>query len=272
MPVLDVGGWPLWYAVGGRPEDPTLLALHGFTGSHRTFADGWPSVERRGWRWVAPDLPGHGQSGIPDRPERMNLAATAQDLLRLPLPARFHLLGYSMGGRLALWVAATAPYRVASLVLESGSPGLELESERNARQAQDARLAETLERGTLAAFIEAWERQPLFAHQRWLPPERRRALAEERRRHRPQGLAMSLRGGGTGSQPSLWPVLPRLTVPTLLVAGRWDEKYVALARLMAARLPKAQLRFIDGAGHAPHWERPDTFWAAVEAFWDGLEG
>jgi 2-succinyl-6-hydroxy-2,4-cyclohexadiene-1-carboxylate synthase len=270
MPVLDVDGWPLWYAVGGRSGGPTLLALHGFTGSHRTFVDGWPYVERRGWRWLAPDLPGHGQSGIPDRPERLRLAATAQDLLRLPLPDRFHLLGYSLGGRLALWLAAAVPDRIVSLVLESASPGLDLEAERKAREAQDARLAETLEKDGLAAFIEAWERQPLFAHQRWLTPDRWRALARERRRHQPQGLAMSLRGSGTGSQPSLWPALPRLTFPTLLVAGVWDAKYVAMARLMAARLPESSLCLIDGAGHTPHWERPDNFWAEVEAFWDSL--
>lgn len=268
MPAIETpDGLRLWYQDRGGRRAPTVLALHGFTGSHRTFRGGWPVVAAAGRRLVVPDLYGHGRSPAPAAAARLHLDHIADDLMRLPLPPSFDLLGYSMGARLALWVAIRHPERVSSLVLESGSPGLEDESERALRRAQDERWATLLETEGLAAFVRRWENQPLFATQKRLPGPVRRRLRRERRSQAPAGLAASLRGSGTGSQPSLWPCLDRLRMPVLLVAGREDAKYVGVARQMAKRLRRVEVCVVDGAGHTPHLERPNVFWEAVERFW-----
>ena len=88
-------------------------------------------------------------------------------------------------------------------------------------------------------------------------------LRAERLSHRPEGLASALRHLGTGAQPSYWDDLPRLTIPVRLIAGVRDEKFAALARRMAEKLPKGDLRLIENAGHAPHLEQPQAFQEAV---------
>jgi 2-succinyl-6-hydroxy-2,4-cyclohexadiene-1-carboxylate synthase len=84
--------------------------------------------------------------------------------------------------------------------------------------------------------------------------------------NRARGLAQSLRGVGTGVQPSLHAQLPALHIPVLLIAGELDTKFMAIARSMAQALPRSQLRIIPGAGHAVHLERPEDFDALVGDF------
>ena len=210
------------------------LLLHGFTGNPATFGD--PSA-------LLPELPGHG-----DAPPATSWDAAVEQLCALLNEGSFMLGGYSMGARLALAVALRVPGRIERLVLESGSPGLEQEGDRAARRAADEELALLLERDGLEAFLRRWEGNPILAGQ---PHE---ALRAGRRRHPAAGLASALRHLGQGAQPSLWAELPRLRVPTLLIAGERDPKYLAIGRRMQALLPRAELQIIRGAGHAPHLE------------------
>ncbi|GAB4213929.1 MAG: 2-succinyl-6-hydroxy-2,4-cyclohexadiene-1-carboxy late synthase [Roseiflexaceae bacterium] len=245
-----------------------LLLLHGFTGAAASWAAHVP-VLARGRRVIAPDLIGHGASAAPTDPARYRMEHCVADLLALldalELP-QVDLLGYSMGGRVALSLACAAPERIGRLVLESASPGLADAGERDARTASDNALADSIEREGLAAFVARWEALPLFASQQALPEETRAALRSQRLRSDPRGLANSLRGMGTGQMPPLWEALPGLRLPTLLLAGELDSKYCDQARRMAARLPDAQLLLVPGAGHTIHLERPDAFQQAVRTF------
>jgi 2-succinyl-6-hydroxy-2,4-cyclohexadiene-1-carboxylate synthase len=242
--------------------------LHGFTGS----ADNWhPQVEAFSthFQTVAVDLPGHGLSDSPADPERYGMVHCAADLAavldQLGLE-RASVLGYSMGGRVALHLAMAHPGRVQALVLESASPGLADPVERAARVRDDEALAHSLERDGLEAFVDRWERLPLFASQRRLPRAIRAGQRAQRLRNNPAGLANSLRGAGTGAQPALWDRLPKLRTRTLLLAGELDLKFVGLARQMAERLPRARLEIVPDAGHAVHLERPHEFAQRVLAF------
>lgn len=80
------------------------------------------------------------------------------------------------------------------------------------------------------------------------------------------GLANSLRGVGTGAQPSLWERLPALRIPVLLIAGALDAKFRRTAERMTERLPNARLEIVPDAGHAMHFERPELFDAIVSDF------
>lgn len=250
-----------------RGEGPALLLLHGFTGSAATwtpFLDAW-----QGFTTIAVDLLGHGTSDSPPQPDRYRMERCLDDLVtlldRLGL-GQAAVLGYSMGGRIALRLALQAPARLRALVLESTSPGIDDATEREARLRSDGSLAEAVERDGIEPFVERWEAQPLFASQARLPPALRDGLRRQRLANDPQGLAQSLRGIGAGLQEPVLKRLGALRLPTLLLAGALDERYSGLARRLAAALPGARLEIVAQAGHAIHLEQPQRFSKLVRGF------
>ncbi|OYD07293.1 2-succinyl-6-hydroxy-2,4-cyclohexadiene-1-carboxylate synthase [Paludifilum halophilum] len=249
-------------------EGTPLLLLHGFTGS----ASDWePFVQqwKADYRIIRVDLIGHGQTEAPEDHRRYGVEPAAADLAAI-LDAlhirRAHLLGYSMGGRLALSFALLHPDRVRSLILESSSPGLADEAAREERMHSDAALADRIEKEGVESFVAGWEEIPLFATQKRLPESIRLRIREQRLRNRPKGLAGSLRGMGTGTQPSWWSRLDQLNRPVLLIVGEWDEKFRKIAEEMKKRLLRAETVIVPKAGHTVHVEHPESFGIIVVDF------
>ncbi len=259
MPRFHVNGVNLNVETSGKGSP--LALLHGFTGSAANWESHVAVFEKR-FRVIAVDLLGHGGSDSPADSMRYRMERCVEDLIsvfdQLGL-GRVNLLGYSMGGRVALHVAAAYPDRVRALVLESASPGLANPAERQARVTSDEALAASIERDGLEAFVNRWEQSPLFASQTRLPASVRAELRAQRLQNNPRGLANSLRGLGTGAQISLWDRLREIRVPTLLVAGMLDQKFTAIARAMTGALPVARLALVPEAGHAVHLEQPAEF-------------
>jgi 2-succinyl-6-hydroxy-2,4-cyclohexadiene-1-carboxylate synthase len=256
------------FEVAAMGAERPLLLLHGFTGSSQNWEPLLPYLTPHR-EVVAVDLLGHGRTPAPPRANRYSvelIAADIIDLLDQLAIEQTDLLGYSMGGRLALYLAVQAPQRVRSLILESASPGLKSKDEQLARRQQDNALAERIEKEGLEAFVDYWESLPLWASQSGLPAETRETLRQQRLQNDPMGLAYSLRGLGTGAQASQWGRLHRLPMPVLLLAGELDEKFVAINQEMAALIPGAQLEIVPGAGHAIHLERPSHYAASVVRF------
>ncbi len=173
--------------------------------------------------------------------------------------------GYSMGSRLALYLALRHPDRCAGLFLESASPGLETVGERTARRVADGEMATRLEGGGFEGFLHDWYRQPLFAPLARNPDLLRRTI-EDRLRNDPTELAKSLRGMGTGSQPPLWGELTGLQVPALAVTGGLDEKFVGTSRRMASLNPEIRVAVVPGAGHNVHAEATAAYLSSLEEF------
>lgn len=259
------------------PADIPVLMLHGFLGCKDDWHDVATSLQS-GRRLAVFDLPGHGnaEDAREDNDCSMDSACHRIEAVLEALDApRGHLIGYSLGARTALYFAATRPGCVASLVLESGSPGIEREDERAARKAEDEGRALALTRDGLEAFVRAWEQLPLFASQKSLPA---RVLADQRARRLrgdAEALARSLRHAGSGSVPWLGEHLHKIAAPVLLIAGSLDEKYAAIARSMHETLlrrpgtPAASLAIVEGAGHNVHLEKPAEFAALVDGFLAG---
>ncbi|MFD2628962.1 2-succinyl-6-hydroxy-2,4-cyclohexadiene-1-carboxylate synthase [Oceanobacillus kapialis] len=253
------------YWVEKTGSGPVLLLLHGFTGSTKT----WDALVKK-WKdnftVVTLDLPGHGKTTtqVPITMEMCcrDLAALVQ---RLGIE-KVNLLGYSMGGRTALSFACLYPHLVDKLILESASPGLPSEKERLERRNKDEQLARKLEREGVKAFVDFWEKIPLFSTQEQLPPDKRGAIRQERLLHSAEGLAMSLRFMGTGSQPSWWEHLTQLSIPTLLLVGGEDAKFKALNKSMHERLPQSDFQVVEYAGHALHVEESAIFGNIVYEF------
>ncbi len=256
------------YAVREWGAGPPLLLLHGFTGCGALWTP-IAEVLAAQYRIVAPDLLGHGASAAPADPARHAMAHAVADLaalldgLGIPSAA---VCGYSMGGRLALAFAVAHPQRVAALVLEGASPGIADPAERAARADADAAWAARLGRDGLAAFVDAWMAQPLFASQGRLDAAARAAARAQRLANDAAGLAACLRGLGTGRQPSYWHRLHALPMPTLLLAGADDAKFQALGRAMQESIPDATLRLVPDAGHTTHLENPAAFRLRLLAF------
>lgn len=259
MTRIHVDGASYEMRIGG--DGPPLLLIHGFTGRGTDWAPFLPALQPT-VTTIAVDLLGHGDSDSPAEPSRHAIERQAADLaaiLRRLGAAPAAVVGYSLGARVALWMAVGSGGVVARLVLESPSPGIAYAAVRATRRESDEQLARLLESGGIAAFADRWESLPLFASERALPPPVRARLHDERLRNSPDGLAASLRGAGQGAMEPLHGRLRSVKAPTLVVAGALDDAGSDRAQAVAAGIPGARLAIMDGVGHAPHREAPGRF-------------
>ncbi len=266
---VDAGGVRLAYVDTGPSHAPPVLGLHGFTGSADTMADLAARLVPS-HRVILPDLIGHGSSDAPVDPAAYTFDACVAQLVSLVdelAVTRFDLLGYSMGGRVALGMATRHGDRVSSAVLIGASAGIDDPVARAERCARDAALADSIEHEGVPAFVDRWMALPLFASQRRLGREYLDAARRQRLANSPTGLANSLRGMGSGAQPPLHAELARIRTPIRLVVGAEDPKFRIIAAELAAALPSAELIEVAQAGHAAHLEQPAIVAdAALELF------
>lgn len=246
----------------GPASAPRVMCLHGFLGSG---ADWIPLAGSCGdrFRFDLVDLPGHGKSTrLP--PGDYAFAACARELSERAAGA-FALIGYSMGGRLALAVAAQGIPGLRALIIISATPGIEDRSALDSRRIEDYARAQRLESEGLSAFLEGWYEQPLFSSLAQRPD-----LREDLIRRRAQGaaseLAKALRGLSVSVQESFWPSLGGLTVPSLWIAGEEDARYAAIAKRAASLSGNGRARIVPLCGHLPHVEQAETTKAEIIQF------
>jgi 2-succinyl-6-hydroxy-2,4-cyclohexadiene-1-carboxylate synthase len=237
----------------------TVVLLHGFAGTRRSWDRVADRLDPERYRPLALDLRGHGEA-------RDQRPITFDDVVAdvaAQAPERFVLCGYSMGGRVALHVALAHPDRVSRLVLVASTAGIDDPAMRDERRESDEKLAADTEQGTIEAFADRWSRQPLFAG---TPPHAARSWRDDLLRNDPKALAVVLRGLGAGTMEPLWDRLSELDgMPVTIVAGERDGRYVATGRRLAASLPGARLLLVPGAGHGLPREAPQAVAAAIAA-------
>ncbi len=234
---------------------PPVVLLHGFTQTRQSWRRTVAALGGR-YRALTPDLPGHGQAAERRPASFAACAAYVRALAGGPCT----LVGYSMGGRIALHTALTVPGLVERLVLIGASPGIADPAEREQRRRADEALAERIEAIGVEAFAEEWGAQPLFAAQ-----DARVAAAAhaDRLRNTAGGLAAALRGLGTGVMEPLWGRLGELAMPVTLVVGERDVRFRAIAEQMAPAIVDSRLELVAGAGHATQLERPEAVAATI---------
>lgn len=249
------------YNIGAKEK---VVLLHGFTGYSSTWDEvisNFPSIIEV----LAVDLIGHGKSSKPVDPKRYLVEEQIEDLYALFQQLQwnhFTLVGYSMGGRLAL--AYASKYPVKRLILESSSPGLVVKEERLKRKSSDDLLAERIMKDGIVSFVNFWEGIPLFQTQKSLPAEKQLAIRKERISSSAVGLANSLKGFSTGVQPSYWGELRETSIPVFLLAGEWDSKFCDIAKRMQQEFPNSTLKVVKDTGHAIHVEKPKLFATIIE--------
>jgi len=247
-----------------------ILLLHGFMGNINEF-DEAIKILTEDFSYLTLDLPGHGKTQVLGSDEYYTIQPTAQAIINLLDELKIdkcYLIGYSMGGRLALYLTLHFPERFIKVVLESASPGLATEAERLERVRRDAQIAKKLSRGIIqtdfAAFLSNWYNQPIFGCIKNHPEYDR--MIESRLQNNPYELDKSLRFMGTGCQPSLWEKLQENKIPLLLLVGEYDKKFIAINTEMAQVCEFSQLKIISNAGHNIHFENTLAFVENIKYF------
>ena len=248
---------PLHYELTGSASSPVVVLLHGFMGSSKDWHEIMDLLVDS-CLCLAIDLPGHGKStGLKDPRAYTFSKASAQvvKVMEMTKAVPATVVGYSMGGRIALYVALQYRHACGKLVIESATAGIANEKERAKRKTLDHERARELSTGKFEDFLGTWYCQPVFETLA-KNPERLEAVIQKRLLNDPLELSQALDGMGVGMQPSLWDRLQELSVPALLLAGEKDSKYVDIVQSMAALLPKGRAAIVPEAGHNAHLEKP----------------
>jgi len=244
----------------------TVVFAHGFTQTR----DAWRPVAQRlvtllpQLRCVLVDLPGHGGS--------RNVSADIGESARLlsATGGRGIYVGYSLGARVVIEAlaqsveapSADAPVSsVSAAVLVSGAAGIEDSSQREARAASDDALATRIETIGVEAFVREWLAQPLFRDL-----NDANSQVQLRSTNLASGLADSLRRCSQGRQEPRWAQLAEVKVPVLAIAGARDEKYVAIARRIAATVPQGSLAIVPDTGHSAPLQSPGETASCIASF------
>ncbi len=224
-----------------------------------------PGFMQRGdaWRPVAELLPERYPSRLLDHAEH-SFEGRMREILSSPASV---LVGYSLGGRLALRAALRSPDSVTAVVLVGATAGIEDGPMRVQRAEADEKLASWIEVMPIEDVVSLWERQPLFADQSDL-------LVEEQRPGRlsqdPRSLALLLRTAGQGRLEPVWDELHSFELPLLAIAGARDDGYSAAAKRIASVAPNARAAIVEEAGHAAHLQQPAEVASLIAAFLDDL--
>ncbi|MDZ4753878.1 MAG: alpha/beta fold hydrolase [Phycisphaerae bacterium] len=245
-------------------QAPPLVLLHGFLGEPADW-DAVVAALTVPRRVLRADLLRAATSAFDLASLARALADAINELVRAPVD----IVGYSLGGRVALALLHDRPDCAEHVLAVSATPGIDNAQERLQRSSADDALADVLERDGLGAFIERWYAQPLFAALRSHPDfgvvSRRRAAGDG------ASWARILRDASPGRNRSLWSELRRMaTTPSVtnrlsFAVGSLDAKYLDLSREVTERVPALRVDVIDGAGHAVHLERPAALAARIDA-------
>lgn len=230
----------------GASGKPWLVFLHGFSGDRREWL--LPEAELDDYSRLYLDLPGHGASA----PIAVNDFSDVSQLLNRTLFSynilKFWLVGYSLGGRIAMYHACQRPKGLQGLIVEGAHPGLRDDHERASRRASDAHWAARFRHEPLEAVFADWYQQPVFAS---LTEGQRQALVALRSCNNGATLAAMLQATSLAGQPDLRAALAECAVPFFYLYGERDDKFRTLAR----ELPAIGHQ-IPHAGHNAHRENP----------------
>ncbi len=236
---------------------PWLVMLHGLLGSGEDWQPILPYLTD--WPVLLVDLPGHGASASLKAADFDDVSRQLTRLLTQYAVADFWLLGYSLGGRIAMHYACQGEAAgLRGLLVEGGHPGLASAEEREARRRHDADWARRFRHDPLNRVLPDWYRQPVFAS---LSPAQRSSLIALRSGNHGLAVADMLEATSLSRQPYLAEALQRLQVPFGYLCGSQDTKFQALAT--QHRLP---LLSVDGAGHNAHQANPSGYAERVRQF------
>jgi 2-succinyl-6-hydroxy-2,4-cyclohexadiene-1-carboxylate synthase len=253
-------------------EKTPIIFLHGFTGSAEDWQFIFPKLNPRFFP-IAIDLPGHGKTICPDNSNYFTTESykdTVDIVLNHLNIKKAIFVGYSMGGRTALSFATANPEKIIALVLESTTAGIINEQEKKSRIKTDLEIADRIISDGMESFTEYCLNLVFFTSLKSLNDKDYFNLIEAKKRNSPEGLSNSLKGFSTGKMPSLWNKINILTIPTLLITGILDKKFVRINKEMNQQIKNSKLKVIENCGHNTHLENKEEFTILVNNFLNTL--
>lgn len=244
----------------GSTSQPTLVLLHGFLGSGDDWLSLLPELEKK-THLIMVDLPGHCKSSFIPGLDFSGFADLLEQMVTEMELKRFSLLGYSLGGRLAMSYAEHYPHRLDSLLLEGSHPGLQGQKERETRLVSDQYWAERFIEEPVTVVLDDWYRQPVFAD---LIESRRQALIDVRSSQDGAELGEAMMAFSLGRQPDFRPCLKKADFPVHYLYGEKDSKFAMLGRHLKETGCLTSLQCISGSGHNIHREKPVEFARCVQ--------
>jgi 2-succinyl-6-hydroxy-2,4-cyclohexadiene-1-carboxylate synthase len=250
----------------GNPENPCIVFFHGFMGSGRD----WEIIIEKlsdNFYCLAVDLPGHGKTTVHGLTTDYKMETFAGYFTKFIKSLNLNmivLVGYSMGGRFALFLSVHVKNLWNAIVLESATPGLQKDKQRLERQTKDNKIARKLEQGDFSTFLKDWYQQPLFKSLQ--KTKNFDSIFKRRLDNNPEELAKSLRMMGVGIQPSLWNACKNINIPVLLLAGEFDRKFCNIIKDMKKINNEFEIKIINHAGHNVHIEKPEYYYQHLDKF------
>lgn len=243
------------------PDQTVYVFLHGFLGSKEDYQKlliHFPA------QYLALDLLGFGENRFTDVLQadftQSNQVDELHQIFQKLNLTNIVLVGYSMGGRIAIAYALKYPRELKQLVLESTTAGINDHEKRLARQDNDERLAKKLLDTGMQAFVADWEKLPLFSSQQNASKAKIHFMHQQRIQQNPRNAANSLIMMGTGRQPNYWDDLDSLgKLSVMVIAGEEDHKFVKIGKELHQRIDGSKLKIIPDVGHNIHFEKPDIF-------------
>ncbi|WBW97247.1 2-succinyl-6-hydroxy-2,4-cyclohexadiene-1-carboxylate synthase [Oceanirhabdus sp. W0125-5] len=253
------------YHVQIKGEGKPIICLHGFSENLST----WKYLELKGYKLILIDFIGHGKSDKPYSSEYYDLKVILNHINKLIKELglnKYSMLGYSMGGRIALAYALSYENEITQLILESSSYGESDHINRVNRRRWDKELAKSIREKGIEWFDEYWSNLSIFESQRNLPENIRYEISERRLSNEAHALSNTLICTGQGNFPCFKEEIVNLTMPVLYVSGEYDEKYRKIGNEFQKLNINIQHKTISAVGHNTHVEKPNKFNKTVNEF------
>ena len=253
------------YHIEVKGEGKPIICLHGFSENLST----WEFIELDGHQLILIDLIGHGKSDKPKPCKYYSLKVMLKHLNKLIFKLglkKYSMLGYSMGGRIALAYALTYPKEIEKLILENASYGEEGFLNRLKRRRNDLNLAKSIEGNGIEWFNQYWSDLSIFKSQRRLSKAIIKEISERRLLNEAQALSNTLKGTGQGKFPCLKSKISKLSMPILYISGEYDEKYEAVGKNFEKLNRNIKHVVINGCGHNTHIEDTNAFVEVLNKF------
>lgn len=253
-------------------EKIPVLFLHGFTGSSEDWQFIFDKIPDEFFPFAI-DLIGHGKTDSPHDKKFyscLSLISQIKSIIEFFHFSKIVLVGYSMGGRVALSFAVKNHSNLVGLILESTTAGIENINERKSRVENDFILAENILQNGIENFIDYWFNTPLFKKLKTLSSFDE--IIQKRKKNNPIGLANTLFSFSTGLMSNHWEKLNSLEVPTLLITGEDDEKYTSINKKMNSLIKNSSHKILQNTSHNTHLEKPELFTNLVIEFLNKLKG
>lgn len=253
------------YHIEIKGEGKPIICLHGFSENLST----WKLLKLDGYQLILIDFIGHGESDKPYSSKYYSLKVMIKHLNKLIYQLgfkRYLMLGYSMGGRIALAYTLVYPKGIDKLILESASYGECGWINRLKRRINDLKLAKNIRENGIEWFNEYWSNLSIFESQGRLPKPIMDEIVKRRLLNVAYALSNTLLCTGQGKFPCLKNKISKLSMPVLYISGEYDRKYEQIGNEFAKLNSNIKHKIINGVGHNSHIEAPNAFIEVISKF------